>query len=96
MRIRENLPDDQKRGLFARFLSFWHENQGGTAVEYALMVGVLSSIMLASIQSLGSASAGTLAQVAQTLEAMEDAREQAPQQMTLEAPAIISIPISAP
>ncbi len=60
------------------------------------MVGVLSGIMLVSIQSLSSASAGTFTQLAQTLEAMEDAREQAPQQMTLEAPAIISIPISAP
>lgn len=71
--------------------NFCRDNSGSTAVEYALMVAALSGIMLASIQTLGKASSSTFEQLAQTMEAVAPASENAPQATTLEAPVAISI-----
>lgn len=67
--------------------------EGSTAVEYALMIGVLSGIMLASIRAVGNSSAGTFEQIAQS---MEETREMAPQAAEIEAPTAVSIPAPRP
>lgn len=73
------------------FRNFCRDTTGSTAVEYALMVGVLSGIMLASIQTLGKASSNSFEQVSQTFESVATARENAPQAATMAAPVAISI-----
>lgn len=73
------------------FRNFCRDTTGSTAVEYALMVGVLSGIMLASIQTLGKASSTSFEQVSQTFESVATARENAPQASTISAPVAISI-----
>lgn len=65
---------------FSCFQRFLHDlaakQHGSTAVEYALMVGVLSGIMIASIKAIGNSSAGTLNQIAESL---AESRDNAPQ-----------------
>lgn len=74
---------------------FARQQDGNTAVEYAIMVGVLSGIMLASIRAVGNSSAGTFEQIARSMEAT---RELAPQAAEIEAPRAVSIaaPMAAP
>ncbi|MBN8601949.1 MAG: hypothetical protein J0M26_13025 [Planctomycetes bacterium] len=65
------------------------QQHGSTAVEYALMVGVLAGIMLSSIKAVGTASTTTFMQIAQSLDETE---EMAPQACEIEAPTAVSIP----
>ena len=67
------------------------QQHGSTAVEYALMVGVLAGIMLASIKAVGNSSSATFMQIAQSI---GESEEMAPQAAEIQAPTAISI--SAP
>jgi len=44
----------RRRGLIAYFLRFLRAQDGATAIEYALIAGGISIVILAGVTSLGS------------------------------------------
>lgn len=65
---------DSKKPRFRRLLS---AEDGSTAVEYAIMLGLVCSILLTSVRALGNASMATFSQLSRSL---ESASEYAPMQ----------------
>lgn len=53
--------------LYSRFVAFLHDEQGPTAVEYAVMLALLIVVCLASITVLGSNASGKFVVVAKTI-----------------------------
>jgi Flp pilus assembly pilin Flp len=87
--MTNSLPEslcDSKKQRYRRLLS---AEDGSTAVEYAIMVGLVCSILLTSVRALGNASMATFSQLSRSL---ESAPEYAPMQSQVAAPVAISVP----
>ena len=70
---------------------FLKSEDGNTAVEYALMLGVICGVVLTSVRMLGNSTVGTLTQIAQSL---QHEPEFSTQQQTIEAPKVESVSLS--
>jgi Flp pilus assembly pilin Flp len=68
-----------------------NSEDGNTAVEYALMLGVICGVMLTSVRMLGNSTVGTLTQIAQSL---RPEPEFSTQQQTIQAPTAVSVSLS--
>jgi pilus assembly protein Flp/PilA len=51
------------REIFKRIASFFKEEEGATAVEYALMVALIAAVIIAAVSLLGQESANTFNKV---------------------------------
>ena len=60
-----NTGDPQMNKLVLRFLK---DNSGVTAIEYALIAGGISIVILAAVQSIGATVSGTFNGVANALQ----------------------------
>jgi len=49
-----------------------HSENGSTAVEYAIVLGLIVAVMLGTIRSFGNASRDTLSKVAESLSTSKD------------------------
>jgi Flp pilus assembly pilin Flp len=62
--------------------------RGSAAIEYALILGLVGSVLLTSVSALGNASMATFSKIST---ALESAREHAPMQGEATAPQSISV-----
>ncbi len=51
------------REIFKRIANFFKEEEGATAVEYALMVALIAAVIIAAVSLLGQESANTFNKV---------------------------------
>lgn len=50
-----------------RILCWIRSSEGSTAVEYAVLLGLLTAVMLGTVRSLGNASSGTIGRIAEAM-----------------------------
>ncbi|MBL8873972.1 MAG: Flp family type IVb pilin [Planctomycetaceae bacterium] len=73
-----------------RRLAHWfRDEKGSTAVEYALILGLICSVLLTSVRTLGNSSIATFSKVS---DALGSASEYATMESSIEAPVAISVP----
>jgi pilus assembly protein Flp/PilA len=53
--------------MFRRLTQFWNDQSGATAIEYALIAGGISIVILAAAQSLGTTLKTTFTSVSTAL-----------------------------
>lgn len=61
------MPKPNMVSLQRSLLRCFKQEQGSTAVEYALILGLICSVMLASVRTLGNSSMATLSKVTEAL-----------------------------
>lgn len=72
-----------------RLARWFKDEKGSTAVEYALILGLICSVLLTSVRTLGNSSMATFSKVS---DALGSASEYATMESTIEAPVAISVP----
>lgn len=69
---------------------YWLKSEdGSTAVEYAVIIGLVCSVLLTSVRALGGASMATFSQLSS---ALDSAPEYAPMESNVVAPVSVSVP----
>jgi len=72
-----------------RYWRWLKSEDGSTAVEYAVIIGLVCSVLLTSVRALGSASMATFSQLSS---ALESAPEYSTPESRIEAPVSVSVP----